>query len=307
MTDPLEDPDHRSGFVALLGRPSVGKSSLLNVVLRQTVAAVSPRPQTTRRRQKGILSLPEAQIVFLDTPGIHAPRHRLGEWMMQEVREVIDDADLLMGVFDISQPLTEDDAQVGELLAIGSRPGRTLGVLNKVDRVDRREIEARAPLFGALLPGVEWVPVSAVRGDNVDVLVQALVCMLPPGPRYYPEDLLTDRWERDLAEDLIRASAMRFLRDEIPYSLAVRLDEFKERDEAGAYVAATLFVERDSQKGIVIGKGARTLREIGSFARKEIEALTGRRVFLDLHVKVLPGWRNDLKALRQLGLGSSSR
>jgi GTP-binding protein Era len=307
MIDTREEADHRSGFVALLGRPSVGKSSLLNAILRQNVAAVSPRPQTTRRRQRGILSLPGAQIIFLDTPGIHSPRHQLGEWMMREVQEVIEDADLLLGVFDISQMPTEDDARVGDLLSADPRPGRILGVLNKMDRAGREVVESRAPLFGALLPIAEWIPTSAVRGDNMDVLLQALLSMLPRGPRYYPDDLLTDRWERDLAEDLIRASAMHFLRDEVPYSLAVRLDEYREREDTGAYVAATLFVERDSQKGIVIGKGARTLREIGTFARKEIEALTGRRVYLDLHVKVLPGWRNDVKSLQQLGLGPAAR
>jgi GTP-binding protein Era len=293
--------EHRSGFVAVAGRPNVGKSTLINAFLGQMVAAVSPRPQTTRRRQLGILTLPDAQVIFMDTPGIHKPLHKLGENMNSKALEVLEDADLLLVMFDMSQPPTDEDRLVTERVQALTSPTPTLVVMNKLDLVPTEEILSRQATFKALLPDVEAFPLSSTRGDNRDQLLDRILRLLPIGPQYYPEEVITDTFERDIAADMIRAAALKLLRNEVPHCIAIRIDEYKERDGHGAYIAATLFVERESQKGIVIGKGGKMLREIGTRARHEIEAMADRKVFLKLRVKVLSGWRNDVKALKRLG------
>ena len=298
---------HRSGFVALAGRPNVGKSTLINAFLGQRVAAVSPRPQTTRHRQLGILTLPTAQVIFVDTPGIHKPLHKLGMQMNVEALEALEDADLLLVMFDMSRFPTEDDQRVAERIkALNPRPP-TLVVLNKIDLVPPNELINRQAAFSALLPEMEIYAISSTRGDNRDQLLQRILRLLPLGPRYYPEEEITDTYQRDIAADLIRAAGLKLLRDEVPHCIAIRIDEYKERDHQGAYIAATLFVERESQKGIVIGKGGAMLRKIGTMARKEIEAMSGRKVYLNLRVKVLSGWRNDESALKRLGFIGSGR
>jgi GTP-binding protein Era len=295
--------DHRSGFVAVAGRPNVGKSTLINAFLGQTIAAVSPRPQTTRRRQLGILTLPTAQVIFVDTPGIHKPRHKLGDQMNALALEIMEDADLLLVIFDINQSPNNDDNRVAERVMKLSSDAPILVVLNKIDLVPPGEILDRQASFNSLLPSVEFHVISSTRGDNREQLLQRIVELLPRGPRYYPNDEITDLYERDLAANFIRAACLQLLRDEVPHCIAVRIDEYKERDTHGAYIVATLFVERDSQKGIVIGKGGAILREIGTLARREIEAMSGRKVYLKLNVKVLPGWRNDPKIIKRLGFG----
>lgn len=292
---------HRSGFVAVIGRPNVGKSTLINSLLGQSVTAVSPRPQTTRRNQLGILTLADAQMIFIDTPGIHSPRHKLGEVMNAVAVATLSDADLLLVIFDLSQHPMSDDERVASYLRSIDTQAATLVALNKVDLVPPAEMQDRFSEFEALLPEAETLSISAVRGDNLQLLVQRLVALLPAGPRYYPEDQITDTYERDIAADLIRAAALRMLRDEVPHGIAVRIDEYAERDENRAYIRATLFVERESQIGIVVGKKGSMLREIGTLARTEIEAMSGRSIFLETRVKVLPKWRNDERALRQLG------
>jgi GTPase len=299
--------DFKSGYVAVVGRPNVGKSTLLNALLRQRVAAASPRPQTTQRNQLAILTEPDVQIIFVDTPGIHAPEHRLGEWMDQASAAVIQDADVVLAVFDLSEPPTPDDLRVAERLGSPARHPLILA-LNKADLLSAARAQERRAAFESLVPGADQtLVISATRGDQVGELLGALRSCLRPGPQFYPEDQVTDRYERDLAADLIRAAGMRLLHDELPHSLAVRVDEYKERGPDGAHIAAVIFVERPSQKGIVIGKNGRMIREIGTLARKEIEAMSGRKVFLDLKVKVLPGWRNDPAALRELGLASGKK
>jgi GTP-binding protein Era len=293
--------EHRSGFVALAGRPNVGKSTLINAYLGQNIAAVSPRPQTTRLRQLGILTLPNAQVIFVDTPGIHKPLHMLGEHMNAEAQEVLEDADLLLVMFDMSQPPTEDDDRVAERVQELSSKPPILVVLNKIDLVPQDKIQERQATFENLIPDKELHAISSTRGDGREELLNRILELLPLGPRYYPEDEVTDTYERDIAADLLRAAALNLLRDEVPHCIAVRIDEYKERNEHGAFIAATIFVERESQKGIVIGKGGKMLREIGTLARKEIEAMSGRKVYLKLRVKVLPGWRNDMKTLQRLG------
>lgn len=299
ITDP--PAGHRSGFIGLIGRPNVGKSTLINLYLEQNVVPVSPCPQTTRQRQLGILTLPHAQIIFVDTPGLHKPHHKLGERMNAIAKDALADSDIILAIFDINQPIQEEDEIVAEVIQRLESPAIQFAALNKVDLIAEEEIEVKADPFQRLLPHAEVIPISATRGDQVQALLGKMIDSLPLGPRYYPEDDITDATEREIAANLIRASALNLLRDEVPHAIAIRIDQFIERDDSGAYIAATLFVERESQKGIVIGKGGSMLREIGSRARKEIEEMSGRKVFLELRVKLLKNWRNDIAALRRLG------
>jgi len=291
--------EHRAGYVAVVGRPNVGKSTLVNRYLGESILPVSPKPQTTHRRQLGILTLPAAQVVFVDAPGIHAPRHRLGELLDELAHEALRDADLALGVFELNRPPTPDDRRVASALTASQKP--LLAALNKIDLTPPEQLQGHWEAYERLLPATPAFGVSATRGDNLDRLLEGIVERLPGGPGYFPDSELTDSYERDLAADLIRAAALQALRQEVPHSIAVVIDEFKERNGRGAWVAATLFVERESQKGIVIGKGGRMLREIGIQARKDIERMSGRSVYLQLRVKVLPKWRNDDQALRRLG------
>lgn len=293
--------EFHSGFVAILGKPNVGKSTLVNAFLGQKIAAVSSRPQTTRRRQLGILTLPQAQIVFVDTPGVHVPRHKLGQFFNQEAEEALDGVDVDLFLVDASAEPDDEDRQVVRLL-LGQRnkPDLFLG-LNKIDLVPASAWEARRAVYQAMVPGATAFLLSAARGDGRAGLLAALVARLPVRPPEYPAEQITDQYEREIATELIREAALVFLREEVPHALAVCLDEFTERGEEGAYIAATLFVERDSQKGIVIGEGGGMLKRIGSAARKEIEAMSGRKVYLSLRVKVEKGWRDNEAALRRFG------
>lgn len=291
--------DFRSGFVAILGRPNVGKSTLVNALLGQKVAAVSPRPQTTRRRQLGILTTGTYQMVFVDTPGVHNPRHKLGKFLNQEARESLDGVDAILWLVDATTSPSEDEARIASLL-----PHRTPLVLglNKTDLVPAEVLETRREAYAAALTrAAEVVTLSATRGDGLSDLLRLLVSHLPAGEPEFDPDQVTDLYEKEIAAELIREAALNHLRDEVPHGVAVRIDEFKERDSGMAYIAATIFVERDSQKGIVIGEGGRMLKSIGSAARKEIEEMGGRRVFLELRVKVLKDWRNDEEWLRRFG------
>jgi GTP-binding protein Era len=299
ITDP--PGGHRSGFIGLIGRPNVGKSTLLNSFLKQSVAPISPRPQTTTKRQLGILTLPHAQLIFIDTPGFHKPHHKLGEWMNAVVEDVLKDSDTILVIFDLSQPPQDEDKILAAAIINLDNPPPLLAALNKLDLIGEEEIEDRLDSFRELLPGAEFIPISATRGDHVQSLLERMIDSLPFGPRYYPEEDITDATEREISADLIRSAAMKLLKEEVPHSIAVYIDEFIERGDHGAYITATLFVERESQKGIVIGKGGSMIRKIGTLAREEIEHMSGRRVYLDLRVKLLKGWQNDIAALRRLG------
>jgi GTP-binding protein Era len=292
---------HRSGFVAVIGRPSVGKSTLINAYLGQTIAPVSPRPQTTRRRQLGILTLPEAQVIFIDTPGIHVPRHKLGEVMNAAAEEALRDADVLLVIFDLTHTPTPEDERVAEILRDLHPKAPVLVALNKTDDVPPSRLTARQSAFQSLIPQGQAFVVSALRGDGRAELLERLIALLPPGPRYYPPDTITDAYERTIAAELIRAAAMHLLRDEVPHGISVRIDEYTERNEHGAYIVATLFVERESHKPIVIGRGGAMLRKIGTRARQEIETMSGRKVYLEIRVKVEAGWRDDENALKRFG------
>jgi len=293
--------DFRTGFIAILGKPNVGKSTLVNALLGQKIAAVSPRSQTTRRRQLGILTTETAQLIFVDTPGIHNPRHKLGQFFNQEAEAALEDVDVALFLVDASVEPDEDDHLAADLLRYFKRkPAVVLG-LNKTDLVPPTELDARREAYQALVPNTPVVNLSATRHDGLPDLLRKLESLLPVRMAEYPEDQVTDLYEREIAVELIREAALVYLLKEVPHALAVRLDEFTERENGNAYIAATLFVERDSQKGIVIGEGGAMLKKIGSAARKEIEAMSGRKVFLELRVKVEKDWRDDENALRRFG------
>jgi GTP-binding protein Era len=299
-------PDHRSGFVAVVGRPNVGKSTLMNAYLGQKIAIVSEKPQTTRNRLLGILTREDAQIIFVDTPGIHAPLHKLGEYMVETAVRSIPDADVVLFIVDASVPPRGEDALVADAIREQVAELPVVTVLNKVDLLpspERLNTEAYLDMFQP----TAWLPISAVRGDNRDELLELIIAQLPNGPRYYPEDQITDQQTRFIAAELIREAALGRLRHEVPYALAVVVDEFKPRSEDMTYVGATIYVERDSQKGIVIGQGGKTLKDIGKAARTEIEKLADTRVFLELWVKVRPKWRKKEDDLQRLGYANPRR
>jgi GTP-binding protein Era len=293
-------PDHRSGFVAVVGRPNVGKSTLMNAYLGQKIAIVSEKPQTTRNRLLGILTRQDAQIIFVDTPGIHAPLHKLGEYMVETAAQAIPDADVVLFIVDASVPPTGEDALVADAVRERGAELPVIMAVNKVDLLPSSESPYAEAYLDMLQPKA-WLPISAVRGDNRDELLELVLVHLPLGPRYYPEDQITDQQTRFIAAELIREAALRRLRHEVPYALAVVVDEFKRRSEDMTYVGATIYVERDSQKGIVIGQGGKTLKDIGKAARTEIEKLVDTHVFLELWVKVRPKWRKKEDELRRLG------
>ncbi|MBN1287774.1 MAG: GTPase Era [Anaerolineae bacterium] len=294
-------PGHRSGFVAVIGRPNVGKSTLMNAYLGEKVAIVSPKPQTTRLRQLGILTLPEAQIIFVDTPGIHDPRHKLGEFMVGVAIEALADADLILFVVDLAVPPTGEDRQIAALLERQASGVPVLLAMNKLDIVPVERLTENVAAFQELCPDADWTTFSATTGQGRDDLLQRIIGALPEGPRYYPPDQLSDMNLRDIVAEVVREKALLHLHEEVPHSVAVLVSEFKERSENLTYIEATIFVERESQKGILIGSRGSMLRSIGKDARAEIEDLLHTKVYLELWVKVLKNWRKDEDALRRLG------
>ena len=294
--------EFRSAFVAIIGRPNVGKSTLVNALLRQKIAAVSPKPQTTRKRQLGILTTDTAQLVFVDTPGIHNPRHKLGTFLNQEAEEALEGVDVILWLVDISARPREEDKLIASLLNQISRRTPLVLAANKTDLVGADVLSARLEAYmGILKREAQVISVSATQNSNLDQLQELLISLAPVRPPEYDEEQITDSYERDIAADLIREACLLNLRDEVPHGVGVRIDEFAERENGMLYIAATVFVERQSQKGIVIGEGGKMLKQIGSDARREIEEMGGRSVFLELRVKVLKDWRNNEEALRRLG------
>ena len=297
--------EHKAGFVSLIGRPNAGKSTLLNRLVGQKLAIVSPRPQTTRNRITGILTRPDAQIVFVDTPGLHAGGGRLGEFMLKTAQRAVEDVDAVCLVVDATERAGPDELVLAPLREYG---GLTVCALNKVDLVHPRS--ALLPLlerWGAAHPFAELVPISAADGSNCDRLLDVLVKAMPEHPAFFPADTTSDVPETFWAAEVIREQVFHFVRQEVPYAVAVRVEELTERAEpTTVYVRATIFVEQDSQKGILIGKGGAMLKRIGSEARHQLEAFFGVKVFLELHVQVRHNWRKDPRALREFGFRLTS-
>ena len=293
--------DFRSGFVSILGRPNVGKSTLLNQLLGEKIAIVSPRPQTTRNRIMGIKTVPRGQILLLDTPGIHRARSLLNQRMVDVAKRSLGDVEAVVWVVDARGGLRGDDEDIAGILAGGRHPA--LIALNKIDAVAKGRLLPVMARLAELLPEREIVPISARTGDNVPLLVEGILDRLPAGPRYFPEDELTDQTERFIAAEIVREKVFLRTRQEIPYGTAVSVQRFEEKnDGALVVIAATIHTERESHKPILIGKRGAALKEIGSAAREDLERLLGCRVYLDLAVKATPGWSRDPRSLAAFGL-----
>ena len=302
---------HRCGTVAIIGRPNVGKSTLLNRFLGEKIAIVSPKPETTRDRLLGILTLRNAQILFLDTPGIYrGPRTLLAKHQVQAARQAIEEANVLLLMTAAQSGILEEDRQVIRLLSKskGQSPSGTIPVflaINKVDRVEKKRVLPQIEEVGRLFPFKEIFPLSATKGTNVDSLLETLCASLPEGPALYPPDQVTDRSTRSQVQELIREKTLLFTHEEIPHSIAVIIEEWRPGKKTGTYIRATLYVERESQKGILIGTQGGLLKRIGQAARPEIQELVEGSVFLDLWVKVAENWRKDPRRLREFGYGGN--
>jgi GTP-binding protein Era len=292
-------PAHRAGTVVIVGRPNVGKSTLLNALVGTKVAIVTPKPQTTRTRVVGIRNAPEGQVVFVDTPGIHAARSLLNRRMVETARRALEETEAAVLVVDASAGVSAGDQELArELAAMPS-----VVVLNKMDRVARPQLLPLMADLGRLLPDREIVPASATRGENIPAVLAAVLRVLPEGPPLYPDDEFTTEPVRLLAQELVREQVFLATRDEVPYATATIVDRFEEKpDQRLTVIAATILVERQSHKGIVIGTKGERLRDIGTRARQGLEALLGTRVFLELFVRVEPGWTGNPRRLAELGL-----
>jgi len=288
----------KSGFVSIVGRPNVGKSTLLNSIIGQKVAIVSDKPQTTRNRIQGIFTEQRGQVVFIDTPGVHKPKHRLGEYMADVTSRALREVDLILYVVDASIPPGSGEEYIIRNL-IGIETPIFL-VPNKIDLVEGSKVLELIQVLANKMNFAEVVPVSAAKRENLDRLISLLFDYLPVGPLYYPEDEYTDQPERFIVAEYIREKALYLTREEVPHSLAVEIEEFEDRRNM-VYVRAAIYTERDSQKGIIIGKGGSMLKKIGEMARRDIESLLGTQVYLELWVKVKKDWRNSEAQLRNLG------
>ena len=299
MTD-----QHRSGFVSFVGRPNVGKSTLMNALVGEKVAIMSSRPQTTRRAIRGVITRDDAQLVIVDTPGLHRPRTLLGERLNDLVRETIADVDVIGFCLPADEKIGPGDKWIAREVENARAP--VVAIVTKVDAVSRQQVAEHLLAVSQLGEWADIVPVSSVKGIQVDTLVDVLVPHLPPGPVLYPDGEITDEPEEARISELIREAALEGVHDELPHSIAVVIEELVEPGTPESTknvleIRAHLFVERDSQKGIIIGRGGARLKEVGATAREGIQELLGRKVYLDLHVKVAKEWQRDSKQLRRLG------
>lgn len=288
----------RSGYVAITGRPNVGKSTLLNAILGEKVSIVTPKPQTTRNRITGIKTLPEAQIIFLDTPGIHHPRHILGETMVRAAKEALSEVDIILFMIEPKE-LRREDKAVMDLLKSVKIPVFLL--LNKIDTVKKTELLPLIESFGEMYSFKEIIPVSAMKLDGISLLIKKICEYLPEGPKFYPDDIITDQMERFMVSEIIREKIMDKTEQEIPHSVAVEIIEWKEREDGLVSIQSNIYVERESQKAIIIGRRGEMLKSIGTDARLETERLLNTKVFLQLWVKVKKNWRDDNLLLKELG------
>jgi GTP-binding protein Era len=294
-----EERDYRSGFVGIIGRPNVGKSTLLNSLVRQKVAIISEKPQTTRNRIRAVVTKPDSQMIFVDTPGFHKPRDALGERLNSMVRSTMRDVDAVVFMLDGTQTVGSGDVFIAGELSKVENP--VVGVVNKIDLLSEDKVSSQVEVAKHLFPFAEVLPISSKLGVNVAGLVDRLEGFMPPGPMYFPEDAVSDQPERVLIGELVREKAMELTRDEVPHSIAVIVERVAPR-EGGELVdvEAVIYVERDSQKGIIVGKGGRVIKEIGTRARRDIEPLLGNQIFLDLRVKVEKDWSKNPDFIKRL-------
>ncbi|WP_214480304.1 GTPase Era [Bacillus sp. SM2101] len=291
---------YHSGFVSIIGRPNVGKSTFLNHVIGQKIAIMSDKPQTTRNKIQGVYTEDHSQIIFIDTPGIHKPKHKLGDFMMKVAQDTLREVDIVLFMVNAVEGIGRGDEYIIERLQAVNTP--VFLVVNKIDEIHPDDLLPLIKQYETKYAFKEIVPISALQGSNVETLLDQIKKYLPEGPQYYPEDQVTDHPERFIIAELIREKALHLTREEIPHSIAVVIDGIKRRENNNAiYISATIIVERSSQKGIVIGKQGKMLKEIGKRARHDIETLLGTKVFLELWVKVQKDWRNKLTHIRDFG------
>lgn len=310
-TESLDQPqaaetgEHRAGFVSVVGKPNVGKSTLINLYVGHKVSIISDKPQTTRRTIRGILSRPDAQVIFEDTPGIHRPTHALGKFMVRSAVETIGDADVVVFVVDGSRLPSSEDEEIGEILRDRAHSPILLA-LNKMDLLKREHVQEVTEAYWSLVEYADWMRISATRGENTDKLLDMIVQRLPVGPSLFPEEDVSDQPMQMLAAELVREQVLHNTRQEIPHVVAVGIDEWEDRSETLTFIAASVWVEKDSQKGIIIGEHGAMLKKIGQVARHEIEAWLGHQVFLELTVRVREKWRRDERLLKELGYARES-
>ncbi|CAJ1496309.1 GTPase Era [[Mycobacterium] kokjensenii] len=295
--------EFHSGFVCFVGRPNTGKSTLTNALVGQKVAITSNRPQTTRHTIRGIVHRDDFQIILVDTPGLHRPRTLLGKRLNELVKDTYSEVDVIGLCIPADEAIGPGDRWIIEQIRAVAPRTKLIVIVTKIDKTSRDKVAAQLVAVGELAPEAEIVPVSAVSGEQVDVLIGVLAAALPVGPAFYPDGELTDEPEETLMAEFIREAALEGVRDELPHSLAVVIEEVRQREDREDLIEvyALLYVERDSQKGIVIGRGGARLREVGTAARTQIEKLLGTKVFLDLRVKVAKNWQRDPKQLGRLG------
>ncbi|WP_412520869.1 GTPase Era [Staphylococcus simulans] len=291
--------EHKSGFVSIIGRPNVGKSTFMNRVLGHKIAIMSDKAQTTRNKIQGVMTEDDAQIIFVDTPGIHKPKHKLGDYMMKVAKNTLSEVDAVIFMVNADEKIGRGDEYIMEMLKNVKTP--VFLVINKIDLVHPDEIMPIIESYQKYMDFSETVPMSALEGLNVEHFIDVLKSYLPEGPQYYPDGQISDHPEQFVVGELIREKILHLTSEEIPHSIGVNVDRMVKQSEDKVRIEATIFVERDSQKGIVIGKGGKKLKEIGKRARMDIENLLGSKVYLDLWVKVQKDWRNKVNFIRQMG------
>ncbi|EOR23624.1 GTPase Era [Niallia alba] len=291
--------EHKSGFISIIGRPNVGKSTFLNRVIGQKIAIMSDKPQTTRNKVQGVLTTDDAQLIFIDTPGIHKPKHRLGDFMMKVAQNTLKEVDLILFMVNAEEGFGKGEEFILEKFQTVKTP--IFLVINKIDTIHPDQLFTIIESYKEKYPFKEIIPISALEGNNVETLLTQIKKYLPEGPQYYPADQVTDHPERFIVSELIREKALHLTREEIPHSLAVVMEKMERKSNDVINVMATIIVERDSQKGIIIGKQGSMLKEIGKRARIDIENLLGNKVYLELWVKVQKDWRNKMTQLRDFG------
>ncbi|HIW12269.1 MAG TPA: GTPase Era [Candidatus Salinicoccus stercoripullorum] len=295
----MDEKEFKSGFVSIIGRPNVGKSTFMNKVLGQKIAIMSDKPQTTRNKIQGVYTTDDSQMIFIDTPGIHKPKHQLGEHMMKVARNTLRETEVILFLVNVSEELGRGDEFIIDMLQNTKTP--IVLVMNKIDLVHPDKLIQQIEVYKDKLDFSDIVPISALQGNNIEKLLQVIEGYLPEGPMYYPADRVTDHPEHFIVSELIREKALHLTSQEIPHAIGVEIDRMKADEKGTVHVSATIYVERNSQKGMVIGKNGKMLKEIGKLARADIENLLGSKVFLEVWVKVQKDWRNKTQFIRSLG------